>query len=213
MPRRRLEPSYDKWLTEGWVTFGKWLRERRIGRRFSLQQAADAVGVTRRQWIRYEKGAKVPDKRLDRIALKLHIERRRIYYMAGFQVPKKNNDVPALLRRMHVMMQTGDLYSALQLFLKIYLGMRIKLHDDELEMDATTPACFAGAIISLEALPQWLFQTVLQCMQEKKEQSEGGTNDLSFRRIIYNQCLDELSDNPPIVKERYAHLKGLVTMG
>src|SRR5437879_443118 len=116
MPRKRLDPGHDQWLLDGWKTFGKWLKERRIGRRFTLQQAADAVKVSKRQWIRYEQGARVPDKRLDRIASKLNIERRRIYYMAGFQVPRKRNDTPALLRRMHVIMQTGDLYSALQLF-------------------------------------------------------------------------------------------------
>jgi transcriptional regulator with XRE-family HTH domain len=210
VPRKRLDPSYDKWLTEGWKTFGKWLKERRIGRRFTLQQAADAVGVSKRQWIRYEQGAKVPDKRLDRIALKLDIERRRIYSMAGFQVPRKKNDAPALLRRMHVMMTTGDLYSALQLFFVIYQKMKTRTPDD-LEMDATTAVCFAEAIVCLESLPNWLFQIILKCMEQRVETLVQTRRNMSLRRIVWNQCLDELAVTPPIMKEGYAYLKGLIT--
>ena len=211
MSRKRLDPAYHQWLLEGWKTFGKWLKERRIGRRLTLQQAADAVGVSKRQWIRYEGGAKVPDKRLDRIALKLDIERRRIYYLAGFQVPKKRNDTPALLRRMHVMMQTGDLYSALQTFFVVYETMERTTPDEDLEMDATTPACFAQAIVSLESIPQWLFQIILKCMKERLEALGESGSDLSFRRILWNQSLDELFVTAPIMKEGYAKLKGLIT--
>ncbi|MGZ5434549.1 MAG: helix-turn-helix domain-containing protein [Pyrinomonadaceae bacterium] len=201
MPKRRLDPCYHQWLLEGWKTFGKWLKERRIGRRFTLQQAADAVKVSKRQWIRYEQGARVPDKHLDRIASKLHIERRRIYYMAGFQVPRKRHDAPALLRRMHVTMQTGDLQTALEQFLLLYQSMRpIPPGGDDSDLDATTPVHFAQAIVCLDALPKWLFQMILKSMQKwEKEFQESGRN-ISFRHIVWNSSLDELDLTPPIMK-------------
>ncbi len=200
MPRKRLDPAEDQWLLEGWKTFGKWLRERRIARRFSLKQAANAVKVSKRQWIRYEQGAKVPDRRLDRIARKLNIERRRIYYMAGHQVPQKRNDAPALLRRMHVTMRTGDLTLALEQFFLLYQGLRPEEEASECEIDGTLPPNFARAVIFLDTLPTWLFEMVLLCMQRRLEKQRKDGTYVRFRNLMLNHCLAELKrQSPPII--------------
>lgn len=62
--------------------------------------------------------------RLDRIAGKIKIEHRRIYYLAGYQIPLKCNDAPALLRRMHVTLGTGDLAAALQTVFRALLNVK-----------------------------------------------------------------------------------------
>lgn len=208
MPRKRLDPAEDEWLIQGWKTFGRWLRERRIAKRFSLQQAADAVKVSKRQWIRYEQGAKVPDRRLDRIARKLNIERRRIYLMAGHQLPRKKNDAPQVLQRMHVSMRTGDLTAALEQFLQLYENLRPEEDASDREIDNTLAPNFAHAVIFLDALPTWLFKIVLECMQGRleKQRKDSGTY-VRFRNSLLKDCLAKLKLDSPSIIDAYPDVR------
>src|SRR5436190_7463890 len=166
MPKKKPFP-YDDWLLEGWKTFGKWLRVRRCAAQLTVQQAAAAIKVSKRQWIRYENGARVPYKRLERIAKKLNIERQRIYYLAGYDVPRKRNDAQALLRHMHVTLRSGDLTSALGQFFVLYETLRPEEDKSDREIDSTLAQEFAKAVIFLDMLPTWLFEIVLGCMQHR----------------------------------------------
>jgi transcriptional regulator with XRE-family HTH domain len=193
MPKKRLDPARDEWLLQGWRTFGKWLRERRVMAQLTIKQAAAAVKVSERQWMRYEQGERVPDDRLERIAQELNIERRRIYYLAGYQVPRKRNDAPTLLRRMHVTMRTGDLTSALRQFFELYQTLRPEEEKFDREIDSRLGEDFANAVIFLDMLPTWLFEVVLTCMQHRleKQRKDDGVY-VRFRNSLLKDCLTKL---------------------
>jgi len=66
------EPNLD--LMYGrWQIFGEWITQQRMIVSLTQQQAATAVKVSRRQWIRYELGAKVPLKRMRATSKLLHV--------------------------------------------------------------------------------------------------------------------------------------------
>ena len=73
----------------------------------------------------------------DRIAETLNIEHRRIYYLAGYQVPRKRNDGPELLRRMHVTLRTGDSTAALNQFFELYQTLRPEEENVERKINGT----------------------------------------------------------------------------
>jgi transcriptional regulator with XRE-family HTH domain len=197
MPKKKPNP-YDEWLVQGWKTFGRWLRVRRCAAQLTVQQAADAVKVSKRQWIRYENGARVPYKRLERIAEKLNIERQRIYSLAGHEVPRKRNDAPALLRHMHVTLRSGDLTSALRQFFDLYQTLRPEKDKSDREIDGALTDEFAKAVTFLDMLPTWLFEIVLDSMQHRleKQRKDDGVY-VRFRNSLLKDCLAQLRIETP----------------
>ncbi|HXI25397.1 MAG TPA: helix-turn-helix transcriptional regulator [Pyrinomonadaceae bacterium] len=197
MPKKKQNP-YDEWLVQGWKTFGRWLRVRRCAAQLTVQQAADAVKVSKRQWIRYENGARVPYKRLERIAEKLNIERQRIYSLAGHEVPRKRNDAPALLRHMHVTLRSGDLTSALRQFFDLYQTLRPEKDKSDREIDGALTDEFAKAVTFLDMLPTWLFEIVLDSMQYRleKQRKDDGVY-VRFRNSLLKDCLAQLRMETP----------------
>jgi transcriptional regulator with XRE-family HTH domain len=181
------------WFQQAWKTFGKYLRLRRCAAQLTVQQAADAVKVSKRQWIRYENGAKVPCKRFERIADKLNIGSQRLYYLAGYKVPRKRNDAPALLRLMQVTLRTGDLTSALRQFFALYQTLRPEEDKSDREIDGALTDEFAKAVIYLDMLPTWLFEIVLDCMQHRleKQRKDDGVY-VRFRNSLLKDCLAQL---------------------
>jgi transcriptional regulator with XRE-family HTH domain len=200
MPRSSLSTGEKACWIEGWKPFGRWLRERRIAKRLTLQQAAEAVGVSRRQWIRYEQGARVQYKRLDSIADALDISIGRLRYLAGYKAFPKRHDAKKRLRRIHDMLVAGEFDCALEQFLLVYQSIK---PDDEsdLYIDGLTPPNFANAVISLDGLPRWLFARIITWGQKRveREKTEPGTK-VRFRNLVVNECLVELRRNtPPII--------------
>lgn len=84
----------------------------RMARDFTQRQAAEAVDISKLQWLRYEHGAKVPREKLGKIAEALDISPRRIFYLAGYKTSPTRNDANVLLRQMHNKMLAGDLVGA-----------------------------------------------------------------------------------------------------
>lgn len=193
MPKKIHDTAYEGWATQGWKTFGKYLRLRRCAAQLTVQQAADAVKVSKRQWIRYENGARVPCKRFERIADKLNIGSQRLYYLAGYKVPRKRNDAPALLRLMQVTLRTGDLTSALRQFFALYQTLRPEEDKFDREIDGALTDEFAKAVIYLDMLPTWLFEIVLDCMQHRleKQRKDDGVY-VRFRNSLLKDCLAQL---------------------
>lgn len=193
MPKKIQDTTYEVWFQQAWKTFGKYLRLRRCAAQLTVQQAADAVKVSKRQWIRYENGAKVPCKRFERIADKLNIGSQRLYYLAGYKVPRKRNDAPALLRLMQVTLRTGDLTSALRQFFALYQTLRPEEDKSDREIDGALTDEFAKAVIYLDMLPTWLFEIVLACMQQRleKQRKDEGVY-IRFRNSLLKDCLTRL---------------------
>lgn len=203
MPRKKTTKIEKMELLEGWKTFGLWLRSHRIARHFTQGRAAQAVGVSRQQWIRYEYGDKVPYKRLHVIADALNIRPSRIYYLAGYRTPRRINDAQVLLRRMHETMREGDIVSALEQFFLIYEDLG-PTRDGSCYIDGLTPPNFANAVIYLDALPFWLFERILTWGQNRvqRERKHSGVK-VRFRNLILKECIEELHGKTPPIVDTY----------
>src|SRR5437868_5009226 len=104
-----------------WETFGKRLETFR-GSSTSLTQAqvAAAVGVSRRQWIRYIQGAPVPLKRIPTIAKVLGMPLGRALLHAGYEPKVRDVDADAQLRLIRDYVFEGAVTDALFSFYKFY---------------------------------------------------------------------------------------------
>lgn len=146
-------------------------------------------------------GYKVPREKFGKIAKALKIESRRIFYLAGYKTPPRRNDENVLLRRMHDMMLAGDLVRALEQFLLIYARIRATKDGSDVNIDGVTPTNFANAMISLDALPLWLFERILGWMQNRVEQERKQRGvKVRFRNLVLKECIEELyQQTPPII--------------
>ena len=198
MPRVKLRPVVKESQFLARQYFGLWLRDRRTFHQFSLRQAAAAVKVHKQTWIRWEKGqSKVPYGTLQPIAEALHISPRRIFYLAGYDVPRKHNDSKYVLNHIHDLLLMGDLQLALEELLGLYWRMR---PTQDPYLDGLVPPNFASAIVSLDAIPVWLFEVVLECMQHRLEKQKKEGVYIRFRNSLLNDCLARLkSETPPIM--------------
>jgi transcriptional regulator with XRE-family HTH domain len=198
MPRIKLRRVVQQSQFLARHSFGLWLQDRRTFRRFSLQKAADAVGVHKLTWLRWEQGrSKVPYSQLQPIAKALKASRRRTFYVAGYDVPRAKNDSKHVLDHIHELLLMGDLQLALEELLGLYWRMR---PSQEPYLDALVPPNFASAIIFLDALPVWLFEVVLKCMQHRLERQKKEGVYIRFRNSLLNECLAKLkAQTPPIM--------------
>jgi transcriptional regulator with XRE-family HTH domain len=198
MPRVKLRPVVKESQFLARHSFGLWLRDRRTVRGFSLRRAAAAVDVHKQTWIRWEQGkSKVPYGKLQLIAEALKISPRRIFYVAGYDVPRKINDSKYVLNHIHDLLLMGDLQLALEELLGLYWRMR---PTQDLYLDALVPPNFASAIISLDAIPVWLFEVVLECMQHRLEKQKEKGVYIRFRNSLLNECAGRLKhETPPIM--------------
>src|SRR5712692_6042035 len=167
MPRRKMAKVEREVVLQGQRTFGLWLRARRIARGFTQAQAAAAVGVSERQWIRYEQGSKVLSKRFPAIAIGLNVPETRIMYLTGHPISSKKNDAMVRLRRIHAFLIAGNLEVALEDFFLLYDSLRPPKDKPNSDIDGLTPPNFANAVAFLDELPMWLFKMVLVCMQTR----------------------------------------------
>jgi transcriptional regulator with XRE-family HTH domain len=204
MPRRKTTKAEKMALSDRWKTFGLWLRERRMARHFTQRQAAEAVGISKLQWLRYEHGDRVPREKFGKIAKALDIELRRIFYLAGYKTPPTRNDANVLLRQMHNKMLAGDLVGALEQFLLIYGRIRADQAKSDVNIDGVTPTNFANAVIFLDAVPLWLFGRIVTwgLKRLEREKNQKGVK-VRFRNLVLNECMDELRRQTPRILDTY----------
>lgn len=205
MPRRKTNRIEKMLLTDSWQTFGLWLRSRRIAKRFSQEQAAQAAGVSRRQWIRYEHGSKILLKNLPAIADALDVPLRRILYLAGHKTSPRRNDANHRLRRIHHMLHVGNLDDALEELLLLH--DRIWRTEGTLssDLDGLTALNFARALILLDGLPEWLFEVILTCMQKRFSPRRKPTGMNAELRVLVLECIDEIERTVPALPQIALH--------
>lgn len=194
MPKRKSHKIERMLLTEGWETFGLFVRTQRSVKRLTQEQAAEAAGVSKRQWIRYEMGSKILLKRMRPIANALNLAPSRLLYLAGYKISPRRHDATHRLRRMHDMLLTGNLDIALQELLWLYDRMRPNDRESSSDMDGVTAPNFATATVLLERLPGWLLDVILKAMQERvndKQQHDLETHPRVKNRIRA-KCIDAL---------------------
>src|SRR5437762_6590925 len=99
MPRYEITELDHSFKDDRWTYFGPWLRWRRLMAGLTQDEIATLVGVSRRQWIRYEQGSKMLRKRIKRIAAALNVPEQNMLDRAGYKVSRRRNDVQGHLRR------------------------------------------------------------------------------------------------------------------
>ena len=191
MPKRKSHKIERMLLTEGWETFGLFVRTQRLVKRLTQEQAAEAAGVSKRQWIRYEMGSRVQLKRLRPIARALNVAPARLLHLAGYKTSPKRNDATHRLRRMHDLLLAGSLDIALEEFLWLY--DRTKPSDGEY-MDGVTAPNFATATKLLEGLPGWLLEVILKAMLERINDKKQHDPEMRAREknLIREKCIEAL---------------------
>jgi transcriptional regulator with XRE-family HTH domain len=140
-----------------WETFGKRLETFR-GANTSLtqEQIADAVGVSRRQWIRYTKGAPVPLKRISKIAKVLGMSVGRALLHAGYEPKERGVDVDAFLRLIRDYVFEGAVKESLFSLYSFYYDVN-KEKKRYKPMNAPMMANdFTAAAVAIDRMPGWL---------------------------------------------------------
>jgi transcriptional regulator with XRE-family HTH domain len=164
MPRRKRTQLEHDMLYGRWSMFGEWITLQRLIVGLTQQQAADAVGISRQRWIRYELGAKVPLKRMKAMAKILHVTEERMWDRAGYRVSYNKFAPKDRLERILDLLTAGRLDMAV-----IQL---LKLNDRITGTNAYGPRFgglvatdYANAVKLLDRLPgPWVasLQTVMQ---------------------------------------------------
>ena len=116
MARRKRTNTEHGFVYERWKMFGEWITHQRLLVGFTQNQAAKVVGVSRRQWIRYELGAKVPVKRMELMSQVLHVSPDKMVDRAGYETSFKRHAAREQLGRIHDLICAGRLeFGMLQL--------------------------------------------------------------------------------------------------
>ncbi|MGB8508156.1 MAG: helix-turn-helix transcriptional regulator [Pyrinomonadaceae bacterium] len=140
-----------------WETFGKRLEMfRGLSTSLTQAQVAAAVGVSRRQWIRYTKGAPVPLERIPKIAKVLGMSVGRALLHAGYEPKERGVDADAHLRLIRDYVFEGAVKEALFSLFKFYYKVN-KEKKRYKPMNAPMLAnSFMTAAVAIDRMPGWL---------------------------------------------------------
>jgi len=167
MPRRKKNETNHDLLYGRWRMFGEWLTQRRMIVGLTQRQAAALVKISRRQWIRYELGAKVPAKRMRVMAKVLHTTEEKMWDRAGYRVSYNKNAPRDRLECIMDMLTSGNLAFAIVLLLR--------LNDQITGTQATYGPRFGGpiatdyanAVMLLNRLPSSWVVSLQKTMRER----------------------------------------------
>jgi transcriptional regulator with XRE-family HTH domain len=153
MPRKNRFEIKD---IERWSTFGKWIELQRDVVRLSQEEVAAAAGISTRQWIRYTKGAAVPQKRIQAIAKAIHVPLERVLKKAGYKSSDSGVDVNAYLQRITDSLIDDDLAGALYCLFQLHHLLEGRKRKQEFCLLTDPSNDFVRAAISFDRLPDWL---------------------------------------------------------
>lgn len=176
MPRREQTETKHDYMYGRWQIFGEWITHQRLLVGFTQKQAAEAVGVSRRQWIRYELGAKVPVKRMDLMSRVLNIHPDRMLDQAGYRTSFKRHAVKEQLGRISNLMSAGRLQLAMLGLLKLndrIMGIKAAA-GPRLGLDGTD---YTHALVLLNRLPTSHVNSLQNLMQERTGDREKGDKE------------------------------------
>lgn len=139
-----------------WVEYGKWLEFSRGLTLLTQEQVAAGLGITRRQWIRYTRGAPFPRKRIPDLARVLGVPLARAYMRAGYEVPDLGVDADFYLRRIRESVFEDDLAEAMGTVYAFYYQAAQAEKKAKLPDTAMTHQDFIDAAFSANRLPGWL---------------------------------------------------------
>ena len=175
--RKRTQLDHDA-LYERWKIFGEWLTQQRLYRGLTQDQAAQAVGVSRQQRIRYELGAKVLKKRMRLMAKTLNVPLEKMHDRAGFTLSLKRNAAKDRLGRLYDLLCAGRLdFAILELLRLDYRvnGDKGSLGPRSGGLEATY---FSNAVVMINKLPSEHLNLILEILPERIKDTE---DDFEYR--------------------------------
>lgn len=158
-----------------WIDYGKWLEYSRGLTGFTQDEVAEALGISRRQWIRYTQGAPVPKKRISKIVKVLGLPHGKAYLRAGYRLPPDLiAEADSHSRRIRDAVLGGSMKDALMALHVFYYKMAPEKKRTT-SVDCTrTCQDFIDAAVALDAMPTWLQQEftiyLLATMQGHRKQ-------------------------------------------
>jgi len=193
MARREQTNLKHEFLYGRWEIFGEWITHQRLLVGFTQEQAAKAVGISRRQWIRYELGAKVPMKRMALMSRVLHIHPDKMLDRAGLKTSFKRNAAREQLGRIHDLLCADRLEFAMLQLLKLHdriKGIKAAVGPRSGGLVATD---YSNAVVLLNRLPLSWVESLQRLMQERvKDKADERESHLKGRNLIRKKHQDTM---------------------
>jgi transcriptional regulator with XRE-family HTH domain len=193
MPRRERSKLEREVLKDKWRPIGMWLAQRREQAGLTQDKAARLAGISRRQWIRYEQGAVISEKRMKALVKVVRARSDSALQRAGYKTSPKRNGYRERVENVYDMLRAGGLEGGLDALFSLYLWMEMDKGEAPPETDGTTAANFARAINLLITLPEWLLAIAIKCMQNHLQiEKQGSKLPLMVRLKVIERALDLL---------------------
>jgi transcriptional regulator with XRE-family HTH domain len=142
-----------------WVDYGRWLEYSRGLTELTQDEVAKTLGISRRQWIRYTKGAPVPKKRIRDLVKVLGLPPGKAYLRAGYQLPRDlNAEADSHLRHIRDAVFEGGMADALAALFSFYYEMAPEKKKHKSIDCTSTCQDFINAAIALDGMPRPLRQ-------------------------------------------------------
>jgi len=198
MPRREQTETKHDYMYGRWQIFGEWITHQRLLAGLTQKLAAEAVGVSRRQWIRYELGAKVPVKRMELMAGVLNVTSDKMLDRAGYRASFKRHASKEQVGRILDLVSGGRLQLAMLALLRLndrVMGIRAAA-GPRLGLDGTD---YAHALVLLNRLPTSHVNSLQNLMQERTDDREKGDSEIDGNYIKGKNRLRKKNEDVMIV--------------
>jgi transcriptional regulator with XRE-family HTH domain len=199
---KKRAPGLNWWR---WNSFGKELERWRGDTSLTQEQAGEAIGVSRRQWIRYTKGAPVPFDRLSKISKAFGVRLSRVLLHAGYEPKDPDVETEASLRHIRDAVFEGNLVDA---FISLYI-FYLDTHEEVMryrpQPDVVMIKNFILAVEGINELPGWLRRELVQYLLSL----EYGSNSLdltvapAIRKRVLARIKEEIRQLGPRAKRPY----------
>ena len=208
MPRVEQTELEREFTKARWMTFGSWLRQRRLITGLTQEQVAKLVGVTRRQWVRYEQGAKMLKKRMRAAARALNVPYNTMLDRAGFDVLPRRNDIRGTLCRIGDHLKADFLDFAILELLKLNDRIRDETKTGTRYGRGVDATHFAEAIILLDRIRPSLSELAVRVLDARNDSHRNqSTPNLQIDPQVISQCVEalreETSRHPRLVIETF----------
>lgn len=178
-------PKIHEWdLTRNdprWRRFGKWLRSNRLNNHVKLKDAAESIGVTPRQFARYESGVcSVPRERIVDLARAVKMSQARTLMRAGYEESCRDIDPENELRWIWTYLLQGNLSDALQILLELHFDLEEGSGKPKKSHQSGGDICdaFTNALVAVERLPGWLCEELMPFVERRQKRAK--KQDLDF---------------------------------
>lgn len=141
---------------ERWIAFGKMIEKARGRKALNQKQAAEAVGISRRQWIRYTKGVPVPRERIIDIAKLLEIPVNEALLAVGHEPTETGVDIESYLRSIRDGVLGGKMGQALLHLYLFYQDAHEEARMNTTRSEVWVLTNFRVAVAALNEMPGWL---------------------------------------------------------